>query len=515
MRQFSALALSLAAFFLASTMTRADDDPLAKHRAFAGWRAGDGTIRDMRLTIVRKTVVKTAGGEESTVTTTQTRSMSGGRFRAIVERPESPSLAESGYDGITFWITSVNGYLARLSPLTLRAREELALEAIYDDAISNFPPAPTPAKAATEGDLVGVRVSPQTGLPVDLYMAADGAYRRAVLFPDARAPLVVEIEGYIDVLPGKKIIGKYRIGSAEYEVTKVEANLGLARADLSPPAPYSIWSFGNDTVPIHVNVSDGGSRQVIVTASLDGHVGRFLLDSGASTILLSNSFVATDLEKVGTSAFSGINGRRESADLVRIKELTVGSSTLRNVVVQKSTSTSIGGGVDGLLGYDFLAGAIVEVDLRAQTLKIRDPSTYQPTPGEHAAAFPVDGLSRRPVTPVQIGEGAKATAILDTGNSYGVLLSDALRASGKVISLGGRSQYFSGADGTGNYALDCARLSRMYVGPYPYENASVCFGSPQAFGSNGGLIGFDFLRHFNWTFDYPHGRFILTPNGVN
>ena len=30
----------------------------------------------------------------------------------------------------------------------------------------------------------------------------------------------------------------------------------------------------------------------------------------------------------------------------------------------------------------------------------------------------------------------------------------------------------------------------------------------------GGLLGIDFLKHFNWTFDYPDGKLILTPNKV-
>ena len=73
----------------------------------------------------------------------------------------------------------------------------------------------------------------------------------------------------------------------------------------------------------------------------------------------------------------------------------------------------------------------------------------------------------------------------------------------------------TGVDGTGEHSLPCARLQQVLVGPYRYENSPVCFGNASFFGPNGGLVGFDFLRHFNWTFDYPESKLVLTPNGVN
>ncbi len=53
----------------------------------------------------------------------------------------------------------------------------------------------------------------------------------------------------------------------------------------------------------------------------------------------------------------------------------------------------------------------------------------------------------------------------------------------------------------------------MKVGPYRYTLALTCFASASVFGETGGLIGFDFMRHFNWTFDYPEAKLVLTPNG--
>jgi len=40
----------------------------------------------------------------------------------------------------------------------------------------------------------------------------------------------------------------------------------------------------------------------------------------------------------------------------------------------------------------------------------------------------------------------------------------------------------------------------------------VLAGQSRVFGPDGGAVGLDFLRHFNQTIDYPHSRFLVTPN---
>jgi hypothetical protein len=171
------------------------------------------------------------------------------------------------------------------------------------------------------------------------------------------------------------------------------------------------------------------------------------------------------------------------------------------------------------------ANAIVEVDLDAKALRIFDPSKFAPTVGKGAVAFPVDLATFQPSLHITIGSGVDAKPIFDTGDDFLVLISDALRASGKVVPLNAEVQVgggysfeqkmsFAGVDGTGEREWPCSRLNLISVGPYRYESSLVCFADPDVFGENGGLIGFDFLRHFNWTFDYPDGKLVLMPNGA-
>ena len=82
-----------------------------------------------------------------------------------------------------------------------------------------------------------------------------------------------------------------------------------------------------------------------------------------------------------------------------------------------------------------------------------------------------------------------------------------------MVGLVVGSMYFAGVDGIANEPASCYKLNEIAVGPFRYQNSLTCFGSERVFGRDGGLIGFDFLQHFDWTFDYSRMRLILAPNG--
>jgi hypothetical protein len=177
------------------------------------------------------------------------------------------------------------------------------------------------------------------------------------------------------------------------------------------------------------------------------------------------------------------------------------------------------------MGFDILAQALVDVDVAGGSMTILDPMKFGPTVEKGAVAFPVDLSDFTPAIHITIGSNVDAKVTFDTGNDFSVALSDELRSSGKITSLSSQIQlangqrfdevvYVGGVDGTATEPAPCIRITHISVGPIPYENSPVCFGSPKAFGANGGLIGFDFLRHFNWTFDYPECKLILTPNSL-
>ena len=90
-----------------------------------------------------------------------------------------------------------------------------------------------------------------------------------------------------------------------------------------------------------------------------------------------------------------MNGRGVAASYATVDTLRIGGNTLRNVVVTHGARG--GGGLDGIIGFDALAGAVFEVDLGTHRLTISDPNGYDIEPKQGAWAFV---LTSRPSTSV-------------------------------------------------------------------------------------------------------------------
>jgi len=512
---------------------------LAKHRAFVGWQFGDGTLASWRETMKWKPSASpapsaTADPDATPAPAFVIRSVRrGALYHNVQTRENGPYAADSGFNGRLCWRANQNGFAVIVYDDA--ARYALTRNALDDEAISNLSGTLKGTAKIGDADVQIVRVQPPQGFPVDLYVDAQGAYRRAVISPDvAEHRATMEIDKYVDALPGKKVVGEYHFGrGGSYVVDVFEPNAAVSEQELIPPQPRATWSFGPpQPFPIELRrytsvYGNQAASAVLVHAFVNGHEGTFVLDSGAGVgILLFGDFGRSlNLEKFGPSATSGVNGNLLRTDIVRIDSLALGSSVLHSVLASQSSTPGFPG-EDGLIGFDVLANAIVDVDLDSKQMTIFDPTKYTPSLKKGAAAIPVDLSGFVPQIHISVGNGVDVFTIIDTGDSLEVLISDAMRNSGKVLGLTGEisfgvgaesmqdKEYIGGVDGTSPYRVPCTRINQMKVGPYPYENARVCFGPERAFGQKGGLLGIDFLKHFNWTFDYPDGKLILTPNGI-
>jgi hypothetical protein len=167
--------------------------------------------------------------------------------------------------------------------------------------------------------------------------------------------------------------------------------------------------------------------------------------------------------------------------------------------------------VDGILGYDFLAATIVEVDIVKKRLTVHDPAAF--APAGLGVSFLVDLATGIPRVPIRINGTLKGNGYLDTGNAGEIIMSGGLYKRAGVAVTG--HARISGVDGDSAGVASCGYVGSIDVGPLlRYKHVAVCFGGESASGSDGGLVGFEFLRHFNWTFDYGRSALTLTPNGT-
>src|ERR1700741_3453817 len=115
----------------------------------------------------------------------------------------------------------------------------------------------------------------------------------------------------------------------------------------------------------------------VVWVNIDGTEMRFLLDTGATTILNLSTFTSGRSKEIQVTSWSGTAAT--SAREVRLPELALGSHRLRDLKLPAIDLSPIGKAcgmrIDGILGVDLLDKMRVTIDLRRQVASMGPEST--------------------------------------------------------------------------------------------------------------------------------------------
>lgn len=104
----------------------------------------------------------------------------------------------------------------------------------------------------------------------------------------------------------------------------------------------------------------------------------------------------------------------------------------------------------------------------------------------------VDLSQSVPIVPMVLNKSTPVNAALDTGNP-GIILF------GSDLISKYHFKVFNG----------CANIEALSIGPIVYTAESAC---EYGMAADYMPLGFDFLKHFDFVFDYPHGRMFMRPN---
>lgn len=496
-------ALFLIVSAAASTHSAAANDAaadalLSKQRSFVGWEFGDGSVRTLRLTEI-KTI--SSNGSPKTLTTARELRM-GAAFRDTVTT-EKGITSESGFTGNLFWESNENGFTHPIvgDPQKLIVSRQL----IFLGATTALPGTSQGTRTIEGRQLSVVRVGLPQSFSIDVYIdPSTGESKRYVIDPGGDNEQGLDVLAYIDALPRKKIISKwhYAGSTATHELTKIEANVPIAADELHPPKQAATWTFAS-AQPFHIDFRPYPSPRIYVEAKVNGVNGRFVLDSGAASIVLNQQFAdRITAEKMRRSSGYGIGGV-VATNIERIATMQVGGNTLRNVIVTAlPIEIDKGVQIDGLIGYDFLAGAIVDVNLDRSQMTIYDPSNHPQSMDSGLQAI-VDLADQTPSLPMKLN-GIAVNAMLDSGNPTSVLYGPDL-----VYKYGLRSlKAGTIAVGVGGYEVeDCGYVEKISVGPIVYQRPPACLS--HSFNGRQILAGLDFMQHFNMIFDYPESKIVF------
>ncbi len=521
MRYLSICLVALSLLVPAAAQAQSPDATslLALHRAYVGWQFGDGTFNTYRQT---GTMVR----EGSHTTYPWTTLEMGAIYRDTTVDPKTGEPFDDGFTGRVFWETDENGFTR--PDFSLRQGLDIALSVLFNEGTTELSSTLRPSQTIGGKSYAVVRVQPPHGDALDLYVdPVTGAYVRAVIDPGGSYETTVDILGYTDALPGKRMISKYEIGKFVFTMTHVQPNVTIATQEFHPPPQRATWTFANPN-PFPISVEP---HAIFVDATINGVKGRFILDTGAGGIYVDNAFAdRAHLSTITRGTGGGIGPNPVRIRLRRASTITIGGNTLSNVLIDTARFQWHEDNEQpaGLIGYPLFAGAIVNLNTSNQTMQILNPQTAT-ADTSHGVAIRVDLYSKQPVVPMVIDNHIDVKALLDTGNGGFVAISPTLVSKRGVpmMATGYQGNAFYHPEdpsaisnyinshveicGVGGCETDpCSTITSIALGPIVYQSTYAC--ESQSVGGDYILVGYDFLRNFDFVFDYRDGILVLKPH---
>jgi predicted aspartyl protease len=257
----------------------------------------------------------------------------------------------------------------------------------------------------------------------------------------------------------------------------------------------------------------GGAQPLaVVSARLNGSGPlAFALDTGAAQPVVVPE-IARDLgiRVDETKAAMGAGGPIE-VGFIRIDEFAVGAAVRRDVRAIVSAEVervgaAIGSRLDGVIGYEFLRHFCVTIDYSRQLLALADAAAEGPRlpPKAH---FPLRiAHASKPLLLVdaKVNGSGPHPFVLDTGASTCVLARQLTAQLGicsrRVAAMTGGGGTVAAAGGVlQSLAIEGAKVENLPVAIADFLEAL----SRVVEVDLAGIVGFNFLRHFVVTIDYP------------
>lgn len=265
---------------------------------------------------------------------------------------------------------------------------------------------------------------------------------------------------------------------------------------------------------VSFRMTEGEQPLLLVPTHINGRGPLdFILDTGAGICLVSPQIAETlAIDTFGTREGVGSGGKME-IPIGRVRSLSVGSARVDNVTAGiteelERISTCCGTTVHGVLGYNFFKDFRLTVDHERRTLALHRGQVYpdieedrQGTRIPFRLAHPSKPLA---IVPVHINGRGPHPFVLDTGASTSILSSRLARELGIPVVP---APEMTGAGGM--VRASTATLRKLNVGTAELEDVGVAvvdFLEPlgRAVGTRiEGIVGYNFLKGFEVTIDYP------------
>lgn len=249
---------------------------------------------------------------------------------------------------------------------------------------------------------------------------------------------------------------------------------------------------------------DINAKKIETRMSVDVQVNgrgpyRFVVDSGADTSVVGLK-VARDLElPLGTPVILNGMTERSLVDRVKVAELTLGPSTIRNLQVPALREQDLGG--DGMIGIDALVHQRLLMDFDKKIIKVEDARKPEKHFWDEIVITARRQRGQLILTHVTAA-GLPLDAVIDTGSEISIG-NMALREKllGKHIDKEAQKVSMIGVTGK-SVDIEIAVISELQLGPITLRDVPIAFADVppfKVFGLDDGpslLLGTDILETF-------------------
>ena len=272
------------------------------------------------------------------------------------------------------------------------------------------------------------------------------------------------------------------------------------------------------TVPL-TPISDG---HLLVPVYVDGKGPYpFMLDTGADTSGLYQWFAdEAKLPAAGTTAVSGMTGTVEMKQY-HVASFKLDGHELKGVSAYALPNRHDGARIAGVIGNDFMDGTVTVFDFPCGQVTVHPkPADAAATAGTGKAAIqahrpPGDTLQSFPVTL----NGAKGTAVLDTGNRVTKVNSRFAKAAGldidspafhpadAIYGISATEGIVPKAGPIGTLGFGDMRLDKVQGEVIDIKTFAEDFGDAPVI-----QVGTDLMGRFRLVYEHDANRFWLTPS---
>lgn len=261
---------------------------------------------------------------------------------------------------------------------------------------------------------------------------------------------------------------------------------------------------------VDFRLAGGAQPLILVPARVNGAASvPFVLDTGAAVCLLSprlalRAGVAVTARRPGVGA-----GGPVEVGIGRADTIAVGTAAARNVPAAVTDELErigkvVGARIAGGLGYGFLRNFRMTIDYRRNRLELAGKKEAGTAPGSAIRFQLADARKPLVLVPARVnGEGPFRFA-LDTGASTTVVSRSLARELGiegsrasVMVGGGGRVAGLFGAKASLEVGAAASGNLDVIVGPF-LEPLSEAVGV-----TLDGIVGYNFLRQYRVTLDYP------------